>query len=116
MLRAIALALVIRSRASASASQASKRFLCAAPALVVGFLLLLDRTHQISFGGYADLPFKFRLGIIGHFYSPLSASFLVPNSGAGSSPGRHRYCATPGNHSGRICISMFRPERQAKSG
>jgi hypothetical protein len=45
---------------------------------------LLDRTHQLSFGGYADLPFKFRLGMIGHFYSPLSSSLLVPNSGAGA--------------------------------
>ena len=45
---------------------------------------LLDRTHQLSFGGYADLPLKFRLGMIGHFYSPLSSSLLVPNSGAGA--------------------------------
>ena len=45
---------------------------------------LLDRTHQLSFGGYADLPFKFRLGMIGHFYSPLSSSLLVPTSGAGA--------------------------------
>jgi hypothetical protein len=45
---------------------------------------LLDRTHQISFGGYADLPFKFRLGMIGHFYSPLASALLVPNSGLGA--------------------------------
>jgi hypothetical protein len=45
---------------------------------------LLDRTHQISFGGYADLPFKFRLGMIGHFYSPLASPLIVPNSGAGA--------------------------------
>ena len=44
---------------------------------------LLDRTHQFSFGGYADLPFKFRLGLIGHFYSPLSTSLIVANSGLG---------------------------------
>jgi hypothetical protein len=44
---------------------------------------LLDRTHQISFGGYADLPFKFRLGVIGHFYSPLASSIVVPNFGNG---------------------------------
>lgn len=31
----------------------------------------LDRKHQLSFGGSMDLPFKFRLGLIGHFYSPL---------------------------------------------
>jgi hypothetical protein len=42
---------------------------------------LLDRTHQFSFGGYADLPVKFRLGLIGHFYSPLSTSLTVPNTG-----------------------------------
>lgn len=45
---------------------------------------LLDRTHQISFGGFADLPYKFRMGIIGHFYSPLSNSLLIPNSGQGA--------------------------------
>jgi hypothetical protein len=45
---------------------------------------LLDRTHQISFGGYADLPFKFRLGMIGHFWSPLSTSLVVPNTGLGA--------------------------------
>jgi hypothetical protein len=44
---------------------------------------LLDRTHQISFGGYADLPFKFRLGMIGHFYSPLASSIVAPNFGNG---------------------------------
>ncbi|MGA7219683.1 MAG: carboxypeptidase regulatory-like domain-containing protein [Candidatus Sulfotelmatobacter sp.] len=44
---------------------------------------LLDRTHQLSFGGYADLPLKFRLGVIGHFYSPLSSSIDVPNFGNG---------------------------------
>jgi Carboxypeptidase regulatory-like domain/TonB dependent receptor len=44
---------------------------------------LLDRRHQISFGGYADLPFKFRLGLIGHFYSPLSSGLTVPNTGLG---------------------------------
>ncbi len=44
---------------------------------------LLDRTHQISFGGFADLPAKFRLGLIGHFYSPLSQSLVVPNTGNG---------------------------------
>jgi hypothetical protein len=44
---------------------------------------LLDRTHQLSLGGYADLPFKFRLGMIGHFYSPLASSIVVPNFGNG---------------------------------
>src|SRR5207302_925620 len=32
---------------------------------------LMDRTHQISCGGYADLPGKFHLGLGCHFYSPL---------------------------------------------
>ena len=45
---------------------------------------LLDRTHQISFGGYADLPLKFRLGIVSHFYSPLSSPLVVPNTGLGA--------------------------------
>ena len=43
---------------------------------------LLDRTHQFSFGGFADLPAKFRIGIIGHFYSPLSTGLVVPTTGA----------------------------------
>jgi hypothetical protein len=38
---------------------------------------LLDRTHQISFGGNIDVPFGFRLGLIGHFYSPLSSPAIV---------------------------------------
>jgi hypothetical protein len=42
---------------------------------------LLDRTHQLSFGGYGDLPGGFRLGLIGHFYSPLSAPLDVPLTG-----------------------------------
>ena len=45
---------------------------------------LLDRTHQLSFGGYADLPLKFRLGLISHFYSPLSSPLAVPNTGLGA--------------------------------
>jgi hypothetical protein len=43
---------------------------------------LLDRTHQISFGGYADLPAKFRVGLVGHFSSPLSSVLAVPNTGS----------------------------------
>ncbi len=42
---------------------------------------LLDRTHQISFGGYADMPGGFRLGLIAHFYSPLSSAIVAPNFG-----------------------------------
>jgi hypothetical protein len=45
---------------------------------------LLDRTHQLSFGGYADLPLKFRLGLVSHFYSPLSSPLVVPNTGLGA--------------------------------
>ena len=44
---------------------------------------VLDCTHQISFGGYADLPFGFQFGIIGHFWSPLSTSLVVPNTNLG---------------------------------
>jgi hypothetical protein len=44
---------------------------------------LLDRRHQISFGGNFDVPFGFRLGIIGHFYSPLSSPAVVGNTQSG---------------------------------
>lgn len=44
---------------------------------------LLDRKHQLSFGGYADLPAKFRFGLIGHFLSPLSSPIVVPNTQIG---------------------------------
>jgi hypothetical protein len=44
---------------------------------------LLDRTHQLSFGGFADLPAKFRVGLIGHFLSPLGSPIVVPNSNIG---------------------------------
>ena len=44
---------------------------------------VLDRTHQFSFGGYAYLPWGFQLGIIGHFWSPLSTSLVVPNTNLG---------------------------------
>ncbi len=44
----------------------------------------LDRKHQISFGGTMDLPQHFRLGIIGHFYSPLPVTPLLnPTGNAG---------------------------------
>lgn len=43
---------------------------------------LLDRTHQISFGGNIDVPFNFRLGIIAHFYSPLSSPVIVGSTGS----------------------------------
>jgi hypothetical protein len=44
---------------------------------------VLDRTHQLSFGGYAELPHRFQLGLIGHFWSPLSTSLVVPNTNLG---------------------------------
>lgn len=45
----------------------------------------LDRTHQISFGGYAELNRGFQVSILAHFWSPLSTSLIVPptNLGAG---------------------------------
>jgi hypothetical protein len=44
---------------------------------------LLDRTHQLSFGGFADLPRGFQLSVIGHFWSPLTSSLVVPNTNLG---------------------------------
>jgi Carboxypeptidase regulatory-like domain len=44
---------------------------------------VLDRAHQLSFGGYADLPRGFQLSVIGHFWSPLSTSLVVPNANLG---------------------------------
>jgi len=43
----------------------------------------LDRTHQVSFGGYFDLPAGFQLGVLSHFYSPLSTTLTVPNTASG---------------------------------
>jgi hypothetical protein len=42
---------------------------------------LLDRTHQLSFGGYVDVPAGFRVEMISHFYSPLSSGLIAPNFG-----------------------------------
>ena len=44
---------------------------------------LLDRTNQISFGGSFEVPYSFRFGIIGHFYSPLSSPTIVGSNGSG---------------------------------
>lgn len=44
---------------------------------------VLDRTHQVSFGGYADLAGGFQLSVMAHFWSPLSASLVVPNTNLG---------------------------------
>jgi len=41
----------------------------------------LDRTHEISFGGYLDLPGGFRFGLISHFYSPLSSAIVASTTG-----------------------------------
>jgi hypothetical protein len=43
----------------------------------------LDRTHQLSFGGFLDLPAGFKLSVLSHFWSPLSASLVVPNTNLG---------------------------------
>ena len=42
---------------------------------------LLDRTHQLSFGGSFDVPYGFRLGLIAHFYSSLSSPVIIGNTG-----------------------------------
>ncbi len=38
----------------------------------------LDRKQQISFSGTFDLPFYTKLSMVGHFYSPLPQSLLLP--------------------------------------
>jgi hypothetical protein len=43
----------------------------------------LDRTHQISFGGYLDLKYGFQIGMMAHFYSPFSTTLTVPNTAIG---------------------------------
>jgi hypothetical protein len=42
----------------------------------------LDRTHQLSFGGYMDLPAGFQFGFTGHFDSPLASNVTLPVTGA----------------------------------
>jgi hypothetical protein len=44
---------------------------------------VLDRTHQLSFGGYADFPGGFQLSLMSHFWSPLSTSLVVPSTNVG---------------------------------
>jgi hypothetical protein len=41
----------------------------------------LDRTHQLSFGGYTDLRGGFQLGLTAHFDSPLPSNVTLPISG-----------------------------------
>jgi len=43
----------------------------------------LDRTHQFSFGGTMDIPAGFRFGVVGHVYSPLPQTLLLPGGGTG---------------------------------
>ncbi|HTS36277.1 MAG TPA: carboxypeptidase regulatory-like domain-containing protein [Candidatus Solibacter sp.] len=43
---------------------------------------LLDRTHQLSFGGSFEVPYGFRFGLIGHFYSPLASPVIVGSTGS----------------------------------
>ena len=43
----------------------------------------LDRTHQLSFGGYMELPAGFQLGLTSHFDSPLPLNVVLPVSGTG---------------------------------
>lgn len=42
----------------------------------------LDRAHQLSFGGYMDLPAGFQLGFTSHFDSPLADNVTLPVTGA----------------------------------
>ncbi len=44
----------------------------------------LDRTHQLSFGGFMDVRGGFQLGLIAHFDSPLSTTLTVPNTATGA--------------------------------
>jgi hypothetical protein len=43
----------------------------------------MDRTHQLSLGGYAEFPRGLQLGLIAHFWSPLSTTMWVPNTNLG---------------------------------
>jgi hypothetical protein len=42
----------------------------------------LDRTHQVSFGGTFELPGNLRFSTIGHIYSPLPVSLVLPAGNA----------------------------------
>lgn len=44
---------------------------------------VLDRTHQFSFGAFADMPAGFQLSTIFHFWSPLSTGLIVPATSNG---------------------------------
>ena len=45
---------------------------------------VLDRTHQVSFGGYAQMPGGFEFSIMSHFYSPLATTPTVSNTFIGA--------------------------------
>jgi hypothetical protein len=45
---------------------------------------LLDRRHQLSFGGIVEVPLGFRLGFVAHYWSPLPATLYVPFTGVGA--------------------------------
>jgi hypothetical protein len=44
----------------------------------------LDRRNQLNFGGYFDLPARFRLGFVSHFWSALPTSIQVPTVAGGT--------------------------------
>jgi hypothetical protein len=44
----------------------------------------LDRTHQLSFGGYLGVQAGFQIALMAHFYSPLSTTLTVPNTARGA--------------------------------
>ena len=44
----------------------------------------LDRTHQLSFGGYMTFKGGLELGLVAHFDSPLSTTLTVPNTASGA--------------------------------
>jgi hypothetical protein len=45
---------------------------------------VLDRRHQLSFGGYAQMPGGFEISLMSHFYSPLSITPTVSNTFVGA--------------------------------
>ncbi|MBV9183544.1 MAG: hypothetical protein JO356_19750, partial [Acidobacteria bacterium] len=44
----------------------------------------LDRTHQVSLGGYFELRKSLRLGVMGHFDSPLPVTLTFPQTSGGA--------------------------------
>ena len=44
----------------------------------------LDRTHQLSFGGFVNFRGGFQWGVIAHFDSPFPNTLTVPNTGTGA--------------------------------